>query len=204
MRRDQWIQLLEHHAGEVAAPAMHGADAPRTDAPRTSVLAPLPPDPTLFSGNRSEQQLWRACAGEVIDPWEAIRPEAGSLLTPDEFLAIEVWAECELSAVHALHRLVRERAAKGMESEPLARRLADAVRWHLEHTQPDNSTNRPWALHVFLLADDGSGEAALYAETLLHNVLATHARQEPLSRWILGDAARELRLIEASDTFRAG
>jgi hypothetical protein len=138
----------------------------------------------------------------VLDPWRAIRSEAGSLLAPDEFLAIEVWAECELSAVHALHRLVRERSTQGMETEPLARRLTDAVRWHLEHTQPDNSTNRPWALHVFLLADDGSGEAALYAETLLHNVLATHARHEPLSRWILGDAARELRMLEFSDSSR--
>jgi hypothetical protein len=197
MRRDQWIQLLEHHAGEPSAPAL-----PDAAAQRVSALAPLPPDPTLLSGNRSEQQLWRACAGEALDPWKAIRSEAGSLLAPDEFLAIEVWAECELSAVHALHRLVRERSTQGMETEPLARRLTDAVRWHLEHTQPDNSTNRPWALHVFLLADDGSGEAALYAETLLHNVLATHARHEPLSRWILGDAARELRMLEFSDSSR--
>ncbi|MEY3022792.1 MAG: hypothetical protein RIS86_1990, partial [Planctomycetota bacterium] len=75
-----------------------------------------------------------------------------------------------------------------------ARRLAEAIGWHLEHTQPDNSTNRPWALHAFLLADDGSGEAALYAETLLGNMRATEARDEPLSRWILADAANELRL----------
>ena len=104
-----------------------------------------------------------------------------------------MWAECELAALHALHRLSR-----GSADARLRDRVQEAVRWHLEHTQPDNSTNRPWALHVFLLADDavcgGSGDAALYAETLLHNMSATEARNEPLSRWILADAARELRL----------
>lgn len=193
MRRDQWIQLLEHHAAERSS-----GSAPDERAASPAAIAPLPPDRTLLSGGRSEQQLWRACAGERLDPWAAIRRESGSLLAPDEFLAIEVWAECELSAVHALHRLVREQAACGIDAQPLALRLADAVRWHLEHTQPDNSTHRPWALHVFLLADDGSGEAALYAETLLHNVLATHARSEPLSRWILADSARELRIATQS------
>lgn len=107
----------------------------------------LPPDRTLLAGERGEQRLWRACAGERV----AIR-------------------------------------------EVLGARAAEAIRWHLEHTQPDNSTNRPWALHAFLLADDGSGDASLYAETLLHNMRATDARTEPLSRWILADAARELRL----------
>ncbi|MFM7260589.1 MAG: hypothetical protein ACKO3W_08295 [bacterium] len=180
MRREDWIRLLEHH-GEPEAAA-------------------LPPDPTLLRGTRGEQVLWRACAGESIDPSAGITGAAGPLLATDAYLAIEVWAECELAAVHALFRVVRQRSLlKGdvtspeSEADPLARRLAEAIRWHLEHTQPDNSTNRPWALHAFLLADDGSGDASLYAETLLHNALATDARREPLSRWILADAARELR-----------
>ena len=70
------------------------------------------------------------------------------------------------------------------------------------NTQPDNSTNRPWALHVFLEAStrpDAVGvdaaEAQLYAETLLGNMLATDARTERLSRWILADAAHELRAM---------
>jgi len=177
MRREDWIRLLEHH-GEPAPGAM-------------------PPDPTLVGGSRGEQILWRACAGEPVDPSAGITGASGALLKPDAYLAIEVWAECELAAVHALFRVVRERRSSAGSAALIAdldRRLAEAVRWHLEHTQPDNSTNRPWALHAFLLADDGSGDAALYAETLLHNALATDARREPLSRWILADAARELRL----------
>ncbi len=63
---------------------------------------------------------------------------------------------------------------------------AEAVRdWHIENTQPDNATNRPWALHVFLLA--GSPEGRHYAETLLHNALVTGP--EPFCAWILMDVA---------------
>lgn len=200
MRIDSWIQHLSQ-LGE--------ADP-----------APLPPEKTLLAGNRGEQRLWRACAGEATDlGWiGAARPAAagaqvaaspstlvpadGPLLAPDGYLAIEVWAECELSALHALHRLVRERHPALPASAKT--RLDAAVRWHLEHTQPDNSTNRPWSLHVFLLAALGApidgvdpGDARFYAETLLHNMTATDARTEPLSRWILGDAARELRLAAA-------
>lgn len=174
-------------------------------------VSALPPDRTLFSGERGEQLLWRACAGEAtewrrrvlakVDAATHSTPGAtrAPLLEPDAYLAIEVWAECELSALHALHRLVREG-----ESD-LAARLEGALLWHLEHTQPDNSTNRPWALHAFLLyaqthgPDDAAArEAALYAETLLHNMVATDARDEPLSRWILADAARELALARAA------
>jgi hypothetical protein len=94
------------------------------------------------------------------------------------------------------------RTASPADSAALQDRASEAIHWHLEHTQPDNSTNRPWALHAFLLADRpggiGAGDASLYAETLLHNMGATDARNEPLSRWILADAARELRLATAT------
>jgi hypothetical protein len=199
MRLDQWTQHLS------GLSRMEAAEIP-----------PLPPDRTLLAGERGEQLLWRACAGEAT-PWQArVLAKAGSvrapLLEPDAYLAIEVWAECELSALHALHRLARE--GRGSTRNPhrdadlqarLEARLEGALLWHLEHTQPDNSTNRPWALHAFLLLgavrgpdDDAAREAALYAETLLHNMVATDARDEPLSRWILADAARELALFQAA------
>lgn len=177
MRTADWILHLERLAGIPA-----GADVPD-----------LPPDRTLLAGSRGEQVLWRALAGDAAayPAPVVLRAAEGPILPPDAFLAIEVWAECELAALHALHRLVRLRGAG--PADPWRARLAAALRWHLEHTQPDNSTNRPWALHAFLLADAGDGEAALYAETLLGNMRATDARDEPLSRWILADAARELR-----------
>jgi hypothetical protein len=76
----------------------------------------------------------------------------------------------------------------------LRQRIERAMRWHLEHTQPDNATNRPWALHAFLL--EGSPEGRAYAGTLLHNAIAMGGTPEPLSAWILMDAAAELDLAQ--------
>lgn len=158
----------------------------------------LPPDPTLLSGGRGEQRLWRLCAepspdSALLDELRSVLGDrTGALLATDGFLAIEVWTECELAALHALARFARHPNAA--IAAVATSRVAAAVRWHLEHTQPDNATNRPWAIHAFLMAEDGSGEPTAYAGTLLNNMSATEARAEPLSRWILADAARELRL----------
>ena len=160
--------------------------------------ADRPPDPTLFGGDRGEQRLWRACLGEAGDGdilgWikATVGDRRGALLSTDGFLAIEVWTECELAALHALARFARHRDAQVAAFS--GDRVREAVRWHLEHTQPDNATNRPWGLHAFLLAEDGSGDPTAYAGTLLHNMSATEARNESLSRWILADCARELRV----------
>jgi hypothetical protein len=176
MDRNQWIRHLESlAAGESGE---------------------FPPDPTLASGPRGEQRLWGACRlppdAMAAAVGEVLGSRRGPLLESDAYLAIEVWTECELAALHALHRIAR--LAPTAESTAIRRRTSEAIRWHLEHTQPDNATNRPWALHAFLMAEDGTGNQTIYAETLLHNMLATGARDERLSRWILGDAARELRL----------
>lgn len=179
MHRDDWTRHLA---------ALGGADA-----------EPFPPDQTLFDGDRGEQRLWRACrdtphAGPAVAR-EVLGSRSGPLLSKDAFLAIEVWTECELAALHALHRLAREAADRSdaAGAAALTRRIAEATAWHLEHTQPDNATNRPWAVHVFLLSGPGADDAEAYAGTLLHNMSATEARDERLSKWILADAARELR-----------
>jgi hypothetical protein len=98
MNRTDWITHLE-----------------RLGNPSGEAVPMLPPDRTLLAGTRGEQRLWRLCAGETApdaDPAAVIGSvlgdRRGSLLAPDAFLAIEVWAECELAAVHALHRLARE------------------------------------------------------------------------------------------------
>jgi hypothetical protein len=170
VQREDWIRHLEALSGCAAH------------------AGPLPPDPTLLTGERGEQRLWRACAGEPISVEEVLGGRRGSLLAPDAFLAIEVWAECELAALHALHRLAR--TASPADSAALQDRASEAIHWHLEHTQPDNSTNRPWALHAFVL--HGSAEAALYAQTLLHNAQAGGAMGDPLVQWILADAHARL------------
>ena len=130
--------------------------------------------------------LWR-CAGDPSAPVpNDLLQVARAPLRP--WLSdgpIEVWTEVELSSLHALWRLARLR-----RDGRLRERAVAAMRWHLEHTQPDNATNRPWALHAFL--QEGSAEGEAYAGTLLHNALAHGGAPEALSAWILMDAAVEL------------
>ncbi|MDZ4756379.1 MAG: hypothetical protein SGJ11_18040 [Phycisphaerae bacterium] len=116
----------------------------------------------------------------------------GPLWSPDRWAAIEVWTEAELCGLHGLWRLARTAAGTAANAigPLLERRIAGALHWHLEHTQPDNATHRPWAVHAFLLS--GSAEARFYAETLVHNVQA-QAPDEPTCQWILADSARELQ-----------
>ena len=54
MQREDWIRHLEALSGCAAH------------------AGPLPPDPTLLTGERGEQRLWRACAGEPISVEDVI------------------------------------------------------------------------------------------------------------------------------------
>ena len=134
-------------------------------------------------GNTPDVRLWRALCDADIDVDAVIGTgRADALFPQDRYSAIEVWTESDLCGLHALWRLAHERG----RSDWLDR--AGQVRdWHLEHTQPDNATNRPWSLHIFVVAE--SPESDHYAQTLLHNCQAVHGRPDPLSARILLDAA---------------
>ena len=152
------------------------------------VLGSSPPPEALRNAHAQRDsvdlRLWlEAC--RAAPSLDALPAGKGPLVVWDQRVAIEVWTEEELSGMHALARLARR-----TDSAPAQERLRSAVRWHIEHTQPDNGTNRPWALHAFLL--EGSPDAHAYAGTLLHNALALTGRPTPLSAWILMDAAAEL------------
>ena len=121
--------------------------------------------------------------------------DAGPWLPEAEGLAIEVWTECELAILHAVMDwlLVLEPDAPG--ASRLLARLDVAVAWHLEHTQPDNATGRPWGIHAFLLRGKPTEEALDYAASMLHTVEASRmpgTPLDPLVAWILSDAAQVL------------
>ncbi len=121
--------------------------------------------------------------------------EPAPWLPVTEDLAIEVWTECELAVIHAVADLLLRSGREGRAAERLLARLDHAVAWHLEHTQPDNATGRPWAVHAFLLRGDPQADAVDYAASMLHTVEASRASDaplEPLVDWILADAARGL------------
>lgn len=144
---------------------------------RGAAPQPVPP---------GEIGLWWAAVDAGVDVDALIsQPTEGSLLRRDQCRAIEAWTAADPCELHAQWRIARQR-----RRDDLRRRCEQARNWHLERTQPDNASNRPWALHVFLLAGDEDGR--MYAETLRHNSMAVTGRPEPTSAAILRDAAAEL------------
>lgn len=138
------------------------------------------PDPT------PAERLWHARLDPAIDVESVVAIDgAGPLIDRAAIATIEVWTDAELAALHAIWCLAAAR-----DRPDWIKRASSARDWHMEHTQPDNATNRPWALHVFRLAD--TAESLHYAETLLHNCLAMSGVPDLLSALILLDAADAL------------
>ncbi|MEZ6243454.1 MAG: hypothetical protein R3B57_10475 [Phycisphaerales bacterium] len=164
---------------------------PRTAIPLLEHLADIPrAERTLSDVNDA---LWRLRGGPGPDPLTLVLPGDGPLLGQSG-PGIESSTEQELAALHALGALGVE-----LDAPPLWDRLWAAADWHVRELQPDNATNRPWAVHVFLLrasrcddADLAAG-ARLHASTLLHNCQVLTGRPDRISACILLDAATILR-----------
>lgn len=199
--RQRWVRLLlgaSAHEPEHADPATFRDEQGHRRATDPDLLAHAQGLPPLTTAPPAEpveldRRLWR-CVHEprAFDPrW--LRP-AGSLTDQPVDLVIETWTERELSALHALRTIARLRA-----DATLAARCMDAAGWHVAELQPDNATNHPWAVHVFIeLALDPQADSAaragadLHAQTLLHNCRVRLGRADRLSAWVLRHAAREL------------
>lgn len=132
-----------------------------------------------------DESLWSALAGaSPIPPAPAPttpKPLAGENPTG----TIEVWTETELACVHAAWSL-------GPEWRIAA--YASAF-WLVEHIQPDNATNHPWAVHVFAAMGEETHnpELELYAQTLLHNCIVGSGKPDPYSAIILLHASKALQ-----------
>lgn len=136
-----------------------------------------------------DDALWWALLDRAVDPFDHVHPrEEGPLFPQTSSQTIEVWTERELSGLHALWRLGQTRQDR---RETAVQRARAGARWHVEHTQPDNATNRPWAAALFLIlaTEDEDHSARLYAETLIHNCQTTHGVPDALSGLILRDGA---------------
>lgn len=161
-----------------------------------------PIDPLLLAhatGVAPPQDLWQACFGHaetdpalslwltVCDPARPLTIDlrgAGPLFPELRDVGIETWTEAELSGLHALPLVAGCTEA----------RVISASNWLMAELQPDNGTNRPWAVHVFLdrWIRERHEDARLYAETLAHNCRVTLGVPDRLSAVILASAAKAL------------
>jgi hypothetical protein len=154
-------------------------------------------------GALPDQRLWALVASDppaaigLVESWRGEgrgrgRTDAGSLVPQKSLEVIEVWTECEMSALQALVWL-----SLTTGRDDLLERAERCLRWRLEHLQPDNATNRPWTVHLcaHLAARDGSAEAAWEAQTLLHNCQVGRGAPDALSSLILEDAADALEML---------
>lgn len=142
------------------------------------------------SATATEMDLWRALPGGEGAVAALLSPgSATPMVAHSARASIEVWTETELCALHGAWN------ARASDSSPLAQRCLAAAAWHVDNLQPDNATNLPWAVHVFLHRAEEMGDrtSGLYAQTLVHNCRVSRGKPDRLSALILLDASRMLR-----------
>lgn len=169
-----------------------------TDLPLIAHLLdiPIPSDsPATLTQNLPESLFIRP----DLTIWESLArpgsPLPADLLDADGPFAptfreqgIEAWTEVELSSLHALTAFAVTR-----NDGQVMNRCRSSVLWHLDNMQPDNGTNRPWALHAFALFADQHPDAALHAQTLVHNACVQRGRPDKRSALILLHCAKVMR-----------
>ncbi len=153
----------------------------------------LPDIPLSHMSGVEDVMLWWALYDSSIDIRTFVDLTGdGPLYDSDigqTYATIEVWTETELAGLHALSHYARVQQ-DATNRQFLFDRISKVITWHIEHTQPDNATCHPWAVHVFL--QHKTPESQHYAETLLSNCLVANAKPDPMSAWILLDASHVL------------
>ncbi len=105
--------------------------------------------------------------------------------------ALDAWTYRELCGMHALANLAIQR-----RNTSWARRLEQAARYHLEHTQPDYTTTQPWGVFAFLWPD----QTETFAEQQIHDAtMEGGACPGPVASLLLADAAHALRAFDDSE-----
>lgn len=97
-----------------------------------------------FSLMTADEPLWKLVVtrlGELL----AKPGSDGSLHIHDPADSLDAWTYRELVGLHALFHL-----ANLLEDDVLKKRCSEIAQYHLDNTQPDNTTNQPWGIAAFL------------------------------------------------------
>lgn len=196
-----WAGHLRLVAADSVEPEIHRITVRSAERRPRDVLLPLQAhvlgevltSPVGAYARRDDAALWwglidHTSAGQDIIAsmlQEIAVSSKGPIIEQDDYLALEVWTETELASLQAMWHHAAKAPSRAIRS-----RLSRAVDWHLENTQPDNATNRPWGIVAFLT--HGSAEGVQLAQTVLNNCRVANARPDVMSAWILLDAANAL------------
>lgn len=199
----RWIGLLQadaaltlHAAPASLPPAVGGFSDERgntrpVDALLLAAMGPPEPTPPTYLGDMPDVRLWSAVLRheEPVEPWLTPDSQPGPLLTHRPGTSLEVFTEAELCGLHALWSLARLRSRTDW-----TRRCLDVAAWHIRELQPDNATNMPWGIHVFVLLGLRRSEplAMIEAESRLHNAKVSGGAPDRRSACILMHASFEL------------
>lgn len=126
----------------------------------------------------------------VVDQIGLLAESDGALHERRADESLDAWTYRELCGLHALARLAVQRRNRAW-----ARWVERIAIFHMDRTQPDHTTNQPWAVFAFLW----SPKTRLFADQQIHDAtshgsLAATGRGEashltPLAGMLLADAA---------------
>lgn len=150
---------------------------------QTSTHQPLDAAPVLWDALVQLDSAKPREIGNRVEAVLAVPGQEGSLHRMAEDESLDGWTFDELTGLHALTHL-----AIRMNQPRWLGRVKEIARYHLENSQPDNTTTQPWALPAFLLSPDTHS----FAEQQLHDA-ATQARQQ-------GGASRLVTGLILADT----
>lgn len=149
--------------------------------------------PSTYPGDMPDVRLWSALhhPAEPVEAWLGPECAHGPLLKHRSGTPIEVLTEAELCGLHALWSLAHRR-----KRADWAERCLNAAAWHIRELQPDNATNMPWGIHVFVMLGVRREDplAFIEAESRLHNAKVSGGRPDRRSALILMHGAAELEL----------
>lgn len=167
-----------------------------TDLPLLAHLLGIDPDLPMRQVQRADagSPAWTALLDPTSNELRHYLSTTGPLVPERRDEGIETWTETELSELHALGAIAILR-----KDALIADRCRSAIEWHLAELQPDNGTNRPWAVHAFAWFADQLPDAIFHANTLVHNACVERGRPERRSALILMHSSMILRLAAARE-----
>ncbi|MGH7176169.1 MAG: hypothetical protein ACREJC_02205, partial [Tepidisphaeraceae bacterium] len=141
----------------------------------------------FVAGKLYVRDAWLDLASDTFGKISRAQTPHGALLTTTPADNPDSHAYHELVLLHALASY-----AVGAEDRTIAASVARATEFHLQHTQPEHATWKPWAVFAFIWDE----QSRPLADTILHAAKIQQLdSNDGISLMLLADALYCLRLF---------